>query len=70
MTGFWSLAKRGIDGVYHAVARMDGRSSRRYCFGRRDGDGVAAFFRFLKKSPRFGMGISAPFGVFCFLSIG
>jgi hypothetical protein len=32
---------------------------------RRDFSGVAAFFRSRRKSLRFGIGISAPFGVRC-----
>ncbi len=32
--------------------------------------GAAAFFRSRRKSPRFGIGISAPFGVFCLSLIG
>ena len=50
------------------TARTDGRSLRRYFFERRLDEGVAAFFRFLQKSLRFGMGISALFGVFCFFA--
>lgn len=41
--------------------------SNRYFFGPRltDFPGVAAFFRSLKKSPRFGTGMSVPFWLFC-----
>src|SRR2546423_15241532 len=42
--------------------------SNNYFFGPRRSDfsGAAAFFRLLKKSPRFGIGISAPRLVVCF----
>ena len=48
-------------------------SSRRYFFGRlgveRSGFRPASFRRFLRKSTRFGIGISSPCGVFCVFSL-
>ncbi len=48
-------------------------SSRRYFFGllgaERSGFRPASFRRFLRKSPRLGIGISSPCGVVCFFSV-